>query len=103
MISIIWQFEVAAGVEAEFEKHYGPQGTWVQLFRRDPAFRGTLLLRDRESPNRYLTVDRWNDFASYEAFRAKYANEYQRTDSEMEQLTTNEQRIGVFEGDLTAQ
>ena len=97
MISVIWQFEVATGAEADFEKHYGPDGTWVQLFRRDPSFRGTLLLRDR--PNRYLTVDRWDDYESYEAFRAKYAKEYQRIDQEMEQLTTNEQRIGIFEND----
>ena len=97
MISVIWQFEVATGTEAEFEKHYGPDGTWVQLFRGDPAFRGTLLLHDRECANRYLTVDRWDDIASYEAFRAKHAKEYQRIDLEMEQLTTNEQRIGIFE------
>ncbi|HVZ15625.1 MAG TPA: antibiotic biosynthesis monooxygenase, partial [Terriglobales bacterium] len=71
MIEIVWEFEVAPGCERDFEKHYGPEGTWVDLFRRDPAFQGTSLLRDRETLARYITIDRWNDRRSYEAFRVR--------------------------------
>ena len=97
MITIVWQFEVAPGVEAEFEKHYGPEGTWVQLFRRDPAFRGTLLLRDHEHPNRYLTIDRWDDLSSYDAFRKQFEEEYRKLDLQMEKLTLREEKLGTFE------
>ena len=97
MTEIVWEFEVAAGQAAEFEKHYGPKGTWVELFRRDRAFRGTSLLRDREKPARYLTIDRWEDLESYESFRVQYAKEYEQIDLQMERLTSAEKRLGVFE------
>jgi hypothetical protein len=98
MVEIIWQFEVVRGKESEFERHYGPEGTWVQLFRRSPAFWETLLLRDREVPGRYLTVDRWKDLDSYDSFQEEYAAEYKRIDAAMESLTQRERKLGVFEG-----
>lgn len=97
MTEIVWEFEVARDRVVEFEKHYGPDGTWVELFRRDPAYRGTSLLRDREHPTRYITIDRWTDLESYEAFRVEYARDYEQIDFEMERLTIGEKRIGVFE------
>ena len=97
MTEIVWEFEVAAGQVDEFEKHYGPRGTWVELFKRDGSFRGTSLLRDREKPARYLTIDRWEDLESYEAFRVQYAMEYQEIDTQTERLTLAEKRLGVFE------
>jgi len=97
MTEIVWEFEVAPGRVAEFEKHYGPEGTWVELFRRDPAFRGTSLLRDRERPARFITIDRWTDLELYEAFRVEYAKEYEQIDLKMESLTVSEKRLGVFE------
>ena len=97
MVEIVWEFQVSAGREQEFEKHYGPEGTWVQFFRKDRAYQGTKLLRDSETAGRYLTVDRWNDLAAYEGFRAEHAGEYKRIDEQMEALTQNEARVGVFE------
>jgi quinol monooxygenase YgiN len=97
MIVIFWEFRVIPGKEAEFERHYGPEGTWVQLFRHSPAFVETELLRDPEQPGRYLTIDRWKDMASLDAFREKFATEYKRIDAQMESLTRNETKLGVFE------
>ena len=97
MIEIVWEFEIATGSEPEFEKHYGPEGTWVELFRKDSAFHSTSLLRDREKPARYITIDRWDDLPSYEAFRVQFAKEYQLVDRQMERLTLSEKRLGVFD------
>ena len=97
MIEIVWEFTVHPVHRSEFEKHYGPAGTWAELFCHDTAFHGTSLLRDREIPNRYLTIDRWDDLPSYEAFRIQYAREYQQIDAQMERLTEKENRLGVFE------
>jgi len=44
MFLILWEFEVKPGDESRFEKVYGPQGPWVQLFQRDSHFRQTQLL-----------------------------------------------------------
>jgi heme-degrading monooxygenase HmoA len=97
MIHIIWEFHVAPGHRKEFEKHYGTEGTWAQLFRLSSAYSGTELLHDEEDPGRYLTVDRWDDQPSFEKFRVDYAAEYQRIDQSMERLTDSEKRLGVFE------
>lgn len=97
MIHIVWEFHVDSTHQREFEQHYSPEGTWVELFRRDPAFQGTTLLRDRQSPERYVTIDCWNDVESYESFRSRHAKDYERIDLEMEKLTSGENRLGIFE------
>lgn len=97
MIEIIWEFQVSPENEAQFERHYSPEGTWGKLFRTADAFQSTTLLRDSETRGRYLTVDRWQDLESYEAFRLECAKEYQRIDEQMEHLTQSEKRVGIFE------
>ncbi len=49
------------GRRGAFEELYGPEGEWVRLFRRSPAYRGTELLEDLDSPNRFVTIDRWGE------------------------------------------
>ncbi len=97
MIHIIWEFQVRAGQEAEFEKHYSGQGTWAQFFRRDPAYRGTRLVRDSSQPRRYVIIDAWDDEASYGAFRVTNRAEYTTIDEQMKGLMESEKRLGVFE------
>ena len=41
--SYVWEFEVRPGCEAEFERHYGPDGSWVELFRAAHAVEFTAL------------------------------------------------------------
>lgn len=97
MTEIVWEFRVAPEKVPEFEQHYGPNGTWPQLFRRSPQYVGTLLLRDPEVTGRYLTVDCWNDVFAFDKFQAKYSEEYKEIDVQMEHLTLSERKIGVFE------
>jgi hypothetical protein len=97
VIQIIWEFRVADGSEKDFERHYGPNGTWVQLFRRASEFIETELLADADVRGRYLTVDRWRDVKSYDLFRERFAAEYRRIDEQLEALTESEVRVGVFE------
>jgi hypothetical protein len=97
VIQIVWEFRVAAGKEADFERHYGPEGTWVQLFRKAAAFIGTELLRDLDVAGRYLTIDRWEDLKSYDLFRDRFADEYSRIDHLLEALTQAETKLGIFD------
>jgi hypothetical protein len=34
----VWEFRVRADRRAEFERHYGPDGSWVALFRRGDGY-----------------------------------------------------------------
>jgi quinol monooxygenase YgiN len=93
----LWAFEVPASCDAEFRRHYGPDGTWVQLFRQDPAYLETLLLKDTDVPGRYVTVDRWQSASAYDDFRRRHAGPYDALDQLCESLTTGEVRLGAFE------
>jgi heme-degrading monooxygenase HmoA len=93
---VIWEFTVDEAARAEFERHYGPQGSWAALFGRAEGFLGTLLLRDASTPGRYLTVDRWQSPEAYASFRDGFAAEYAALDRQCERLTRAERMIGTF-------
>jgi hypothetical protein len=92
----IWEFEVHASAEAEFRRHYGPGGSWVTLFRDDPAFVETLLLRDPSRHGRYVTIDRWRSAEAYRLFRENFSAQYRALDQVCESLTSRETNLGSF-------
>ncbi len=97
MFVILWEFEVKSGYEAEFEKDYGPEGVWVELFRQSPAYRETRLLRDTAQKQRYYTLDFWASGATYQAFRDRHREKYNKIDAKCEAMTVRETRLGEFE------
>jgi heme-degrading monooxygenase HmoA len=77
---------------------YGPEGPWVELFRRGAGYRSTRLLRT-ESVGRYLTLDEWQSQAHYESFRRALAGDYEALDRRCEHLTLSEKRLLVIDGE----
>ncbi len=92
----VWEFTVAPDHVAAFERAYGPDGDWAQLFRGAPGYRGTTLLRDRRDPRRYLTIDAWASETAWTAFRAAKADAFEALDRACEALTIEEREIGRF-------
>jgi heme-degrading monooxygenase HmoA len=92
----VWEFTVAPEREAEFVRHYGPDGSWAQFFARDPDYLGTLLLGDAAVPGRFLTLDRWRSQAAFRAFRSANALEYQALDRRFESLCLSERELGAY-------
>lgn len=99
MIEIVWQFEVDADHVSQFEEHYGPKGTWDELFSLDKHFEGVRLLKDVENEGRYLTIDSWTSLKAFRAFKAKYESEYSVLDDALSMLTLTEKYVGIFEAD----
>ena len=97
MFVTLWEFEVKSGSEELFERTYGPDGEWAQLFRRDARYRGTRLLRVVGAERVYVTMDEWESRAAYEEFREKFAAEYEELDRECEGLTVKERHLGQYE------
>ena len=97
MFLALWEFEVKPGCENRFESVYGPDGDWAQLFRTDPSYQGTRLLRDSSREHFYLTEDRWLSKASYESFLESHHQQYKALDACCEGLTIAGRRIGTFE------
>ena len=102
MFVILWEFEVKAGSEDRFQNAYGPLGPWVQLFERDPRYRGTLLQRDPTRPLFYFTIDFWDSEAAYHAFLDASRLAYVELERDSEPLTSHERHILSFTLDPAA-
>jgi heme-degrading monooxygenase HmoA len=92
----MWEFQVPFDLQPEFEQHYGPGGTWARLFGGSAGYIETILLKDRSTVGRYVTVDRWLDEEAFLAFRSSFSRQYDQLDRDCERLTVNEQWLGVF-------
>ena len=97
MFVALWEFEVKPGCGEQFEKVYGPEGDWAQLFRRDPNYRETRLASDAMCDSIYLTLDFWSSQSAYEQFLKTHAADYKNLDAASESLTLRQRRIGGFE------
>jgi len=94
---VIWEFSVEPEARLAFERAYGQNGDWVQLFRQSPEYRGTQLLRDLERPGRYLTLDLWTSRDALREFKKANESAYQALDRQCERLTERELLVGEFE------
>lgn len=94
---IVWEFRVPLTRTAQFVEAYASDGPWAQLFRRAPGFIETRLLQDTEDAGRYLTVDRWESHAAFEAFKHDFATDYNALDERLEGLASLEVRLGAFD------
>jgi len=92
----IWEFYVPTEREDQFLATYGPAGSWASLFAKADGYRGTELIRDRDQPSRFLTLDYWLTPEAYRAFRDRFKDEYQALDHQSEALTTEERHLGGF-------
>jgi len=98
MYIILWEYIVKPGHETEFERIYGLNGDWIQLFQRVDGYLGTDLLRDTENSRRYITIDRWTSSIAFAAIQEQHRLEYEIIDARSEFLTEQQTRIGA--GDL---
>jgi hypothetical protein len=92
----IWEFTSKPEARTEFEHLYGPDGEWVQLFRRSKAFLRTEFFRDRNAENRYLTLDYFVSQAGYDDFRREFRQEYDALDRRCDGVREGEREIGPF-------
>jgi Antibiotic biosynthesis monooxygenase len=90
VFAAVWEYEVAPGQATAFEEAYGRDGAWAALFRRSPAYRGTLLVADRDRAGRYVVVDRFADEASYRAALVEHRDDYDALSARCEPLWLRE-------------
>jgi len=95
MIALVFSYEVRD--VAGFERVYGPNGDWAQLFADASGYIGTELLRDVETPGRYLVIDRWDSADAYNAFASANREEYMRRVDDTRFYYDQELRFGTFE------
>jgi hypothetical protein len=97
MFVVLWEFDVKPGYEPAFESTYGPDGSWVALFRRDTSYLETRLLHDPFHNQIYVTADFWTSRDAYTSFQTSHHAEYRAIDASCEALTVQERKLGEFE------
>jgi heme-degrading monooxygenase HmoA len=95
---IVWEFRIKPRKRREFEKVYGLNGAWAEFFHSGKGYIRTELLRDLETPGRYLTIDLWTSRQAYLRFKKENRAEYQAIDQKCLSLTEDEVKIGEFYG-----
>ncbi len=93
----VWEYIVNEETKSDFERIYGPNGDWVQLFEKSEGYLGTELHRDISENLRYLTTDYWVSKKARDAFREQFALEFAELDQRCEALTEKEIFLGDFE------
>ena len=95
VIALVFSYDVR---DAEaFERAYDADGELAEFFRRGAGYVGTELLRDVETPGRYLVVDRWESAEAYNAFATEHRDEYMRRVDDSRYHHEQELRLGTFE------
>lgn len=97
MYKYIWQYYVKVEFIEEFEKIYGLEGAWVQLFKKGTGYKGTELLHDCSNERRFLTIDSWISKSAFDKFRKEFAAEFKELDKICEALTEDEIFLGAFD------
>jgi heme-degrading monooxygenase HmoA len=95
MIALVFSYDVRDSTE--FERAYGNEGEWARFFGRGRGYIGTELLRDVETPGRYLVIDRWESADAYNAFANGHRDEYMRRVDDTRFYYEQELRLGTFE------
>ena len=95
MIALVFSYEVRDA--EQFEAIYGPAGEWAAFFANARGYIGTELLRDVETPSRYLLVDRWESADAYNAFATEHRDDYMRRVDDTRYYYEQELRFGTFE------
>ncbi len=93
MLVRVWEYDVPEGSREEFERVYGAEGDWAQLFSSSSGYAGTELFASASTPGRYITVDRFTDQATWLAFLAEYRDAYGRLDEQCGRLTSDEREL----------
>jgi heme-degrading monooxygenase HmoA len=93
MMIRVWEYDVPEAAAADFERIYGSDGAWAQLFSASDGFEGTELFASVSNPGRYLTIDRFRDEASWRRFMVEHREAYLALDAESEALTVAEREL----------
>ena len=96
MIAIMWQFEVKAGKETEFEQLYGVNGEWARMSRGTRSYLGSSFLRDQNQSSRYIVIEYWSEMVVYEEHRAYRSDAIDSLETRRTQLVESVEPLGTF-------
>ena len=99
MIAIMWQFDIKAGNEAEFERFCGAGGEWTAANRHSRSFLGTSFLRGspvEPHTSRYVVVEYWSEMVVHEQRKNYRGGDLARLGARRDELAASCEPLGVF-------
>jgi hypothetical protein len=96
MIAIMWQFDVKAGREAEFEQLYGADGAWTTMNRHTRSYLGSSFLHDQNRVSRYIVIEYWSEMLVAEPNRAVRSAANAVVEARRTALVQSVEPLGVF-------
>ncbi len=90
---VTWLYRPRPGEVDEFERVYGSDGPWAELFGRSPGYLGTELYRDGDA---YLVLDCWDSRDAHDRFQRTFDAEYGVLSTRSERLHEEETKLGAF-------
>lgn len=96
MIAIMWQFDVKAGREDEFEELYGVDGPWTAMNRQTRSYLGSSFLRDQNNTSRYIVIEYWSELLVSESTRGTRAAAMAVVEASRKALVESVEPLGVF-------
>ena len=96
MIALVWQFDVKAGHNEEFEAFYGANGPWTSLSRRSRSYLGSSFMRDLAISSRYLVIEYWSEMVVYERHHADFQPETEALEQRRAMLVDSAEPLGLF-------
>jgi hypothetical protein len=100
MLRVIWRFRAKPNKSEEFQLIYSWKGQWAKLFGKSAEYQGTIMLQDLSDPLVFIVIDRWASQDSFVRFREKFESEYERLDTQCNDLTDEETLIGLFRDEV---
>jgi quinol monooxygenase YgiN len=100
MLRVIWRFRAKPNKSDEFQRIYSWKGQWAKLFGKSAEYQGTILLQDLSDPLVFIVIDRWASQDSFVRFRQQFESEYERLDTQCNDLTDEETLLGLFHDEV---
>ena len=96
MIAIMWQFDVKAGHEDEFEQLYGVDGPWTAMNRQTRSYLGSSFLHDQNRPSRYIVIEYWSEMLVSESTRGTRVAALAAVEASRTALIEAVEPLGIF-------
>ena len=96
MIAIMWQFDVRAGREIEFEQLYGADGPWTAMNRHTRSYLCSSFLNDQNRASRYILIEYWSEMLVSEPDRGVRATALAEFEATRTQLIESVEPMGIF-------
>jgi quinol monooxygenase YgiN len=96
VFSYVWEYEVQSSNQEAFLKLYGPEGEWVEFFKKSAAYIRTELHQDIDNEERFITIDYWKSREACDFHRKENQREFDQLDVKGNLLTRKETHLGNY-------